>query len=37
MAESTLRLNRWTIARKAVVMLERLRGSEAAESARRCG
>ncbi len=35
MAESTLTQNRWTITRKAAVVLELLRGGEAAEMARR--
>lgn len=37
MAESTLTQNRWTITRKAAVVLELLRGGEAAEMARRYG
>jgi len=37
MAESTRTLNRWTITRKAAVVLELLRGGEAAELARRYG
>jgi hypothetical protein len=31
MAESTLTLNRWTITRKAAVVLELLRGGDAVE------
>lgn len=37
MAESTLTQNRWTITRKTAVVLELLRGGEAAELARRYG
>ncbi len=37
MAESTLTLNRWTITRKAAVVLELLRGGDAVELARRHG
>lgn len=35
MAESTLTRNRWTITRKAAVVLELLRGGETVEVARR--
>jgi transposase len=37
MAESTLTQNRWTLTRKAAVVLELLRGGEAAELARKYG
>ena len=37
MPESTLIVNRWTITRKAAVILELLRGGEAAELARKHG
>ena len=37
MPESTLTVNRWTITRKAAVILELLRGGEAAELARKHG
>jgi transposase len=37
MPQSTLTVNRWTITRKAAVILELLRGGEAAELARKHG